>query len=253
MEDPAAPARPASRGPQYSVLLPTYNERENLPYIVFLIVEAFQSISPDAPTFEIVIVDDNSPDGTGDVAGALQRLYGASTIVLAPREGRLGLGSAYRHGAQKASGAYMLIMDADLSHHPKFIPDLIAAQKHSGADVVTGTRYVPGGGVYGWGLQRKLVSRVANYMAAVVLRPGVSDLTGSYRLYTRSAFDRIMKQMVSTGYVFQMEIIVRAKLLGLSVAEVPITFVDRLFGESKLGSMEIVHYLWGLWMLARAR
>lgn len=243
-----APLKPGDRhiGDKYSVLLPTYNERENLPYVVFLIVEAFESCG--AP-FEIVIVDDASPDGTSRVAEALVKVYGADRIVLAPRPGRLGLGSAYRHGVQRASGNFVLLMDADLSHHPKFIPQFIEAQRRTGADVVTGTRYVPGGGVYGWNLRRKLVSRVANYLAAVLLRPQVSDLTGSFRLYKRDVFDRIMKHVVSTGYVFQMEIIVRARKLGLSIDEIPITFVDRLFGESKLGSVEIVHYLQGLWML----
>jgi dolichol-phosphate mannosyltransferase len=239
--------RRASRPTEkYSVLLPTYNERENLPYVVYLIVDAFEA---SGISFEIVIIDDNSPDGTGAVAAALQKLYGKHRIVLAPRPGRLGLGSAYRHGAGHAKGDFIFLMDADLSHHPKFIPNFIAKQRSTGADVVTGTRYVPGGGVCGWDLRRKLVSRVANYIAALLLRPGVSDLTGSYRLYTRDAFDFVMKHVVSTGYVFQMEIIVRARNLGLTIAEVPITFVDRLFGESKLGSMEIVRYLQGLWML----
>jgi dolichol-phosphate mannosyltransferase len=234
--------------PFYSVLLPTYNERENLPYVVYLIAEAFTN-SGLGCAYEIVIVDDASPDGTGTVAVALRDLYGRERIVLAPRPARLGLGSAYRHGAASASGTFILLMDADLSHHPKFIPQFVDAQRRTGADVVTGTRYVPGGGVHGWDLRRKLVSRVANYLAAVLLRPRVSDLTGSFRLYRREAFDRIMDQVVSTGYVFQMEIIVRARKMGLEIAEVPITFVDRLFGESKLGSMEIVHYLHGLWML----
>jgi dolichol-phosphate mannosyltransferase len=242
------PSLALSAGDKFTVLLPTYNERENLPYVVFLIVEAFEAAGV---VFEIVIVDDSSPDGTGFVADALVKLYGADRIILAPRAGRLGLGSAYRHGAVHASGNFVFIMDADLSHHPKFIPRFIAKQRESGAHVVTGTRYVPGGGVYGWDLRRMLVSRVANYLAAILLKPRVSDLTGSFRLYTRDAFDRIMEHMVSTGYVFQMEIICRARMLDLNIAEVPITFVDRLFGESKLGSIEIVKYLQGLWMLAR--
>lgn len=238
----------ARDAPYYSVLLPTYNERENLPYVVYLIVEAFTAAGL-GDAFEIVVVDDASPDGTGAVAKALRSLYGGDRVVLAPRAARLGLGSAYRHGAAAATGSFILLMDADLSHHPKFIARMVDEQRRTGADVVTGTRYVAGGGVCGWDLRRKLVSRVANYLAAVLLRPQVSDLTGSFRLYRREAFDKIMKEVVSTGYVFQMEIIVRARKMGLRIAEVPITFVDRLFGESKLGSMEIVHYLKGLWML----
>lgn len=230
-----------------SVLLPTFNERENLPYIVYLLHETFSSIASLA-SLELIIIDDDSPDGTGAVARALLALY-PTTIILAPRSARLGLGSAYRHGAAHATGDFILLMDADLSHHPKFIPAFLASQAASGADVVSGTRYVSGGGVWGWDVRRKLVSRVANYLAGVLLRPGVTDLTGSFRLYRREAFDRIMREVISTGYVFQMEIIVRARKLGMLIDEVPITFVDRLFGESKLGSVEIVKYLQGIWLL----
>jgi len=231
---------------KYSVLLPTYNERENLPYITFLLTEAFAAA---ASPFEIIIIDDASPDGTLAVAQALQKIYGAEKIVLAPREAKLGLGSAYVHGAKRATGDFVVILDADMSHHPKFIPDMIRKQKESGAAVVSGNRYCAGGGVHGWNLRRKLVSRGANFLAQVLLRPGVQDLTGSFRLYRKDAFDRIMRDVRSKGYVFQMEIVVRAKRLGFKIADVPITFVDRIFGESKLGGMEIVDYLKGLWML----
>lgn len=234
----------------YSVLLPTYNERENLPYIVWLLVQAFNSVDEAC---EILIVDDNSPDGTQEVALKLQRYYASDAnveIVLLPRAGKLGLGSAYVHAAKHARGNFVLILDADLSHHPKYIPRMIATQKTGQYDIVTGCRYVsPGGGVHGWDLRRKLVSRGANFLAKILLRPGVRDLTGSFRLYKRDAFERIMEHIKSSGYVFQMEIIVRARRLGCSIAEVPITFVDRLFGTSKLGSLEIVEYLQGLWML----
>lgn len=237
-----------TEGPKskYSVLLPTYNERENLPYMVYLLDEALKSEKVD---YELVIIDDNSPDGTQATAERLQQAYGAERIVLAPRSGKQGLGTAYTHGAKHASGDFIVIMDADMSHHPKFLPAMIARQRKTRCDVVTGTRYVSAGGVCGWGLRRKLVSRVANYVAQVLLRPGVSDLTGSFRLYRRECFDEIMRHMESTGYVFQMEIIVRAKKLGFQVEEVPITFVDRLFGVSKMGTDEIAHYLKGLWKL----
>ncbi|CAN8068695.1 unnamed protein product [Agarophyton chilense] len=232
---------------KYSVLLPTFNERENLPYVIFFLHEAFRQADVN---YEVIIVDDSSPDGTLQVAKQLQLSYGADKIILRPRERRAGLGSAYMHGAKYATGNFVIILDADLSHHPKFIPTFIEKQTQTGCDVVTGTRYVPSGGVYGWTLRRKLVSRVANYLAHIVLRPGVSDLTGSFRLYRRNCFDAIMSQMEATGYVFQMEIIVRAKRMGFDVREVPITFVDRLFGESKMGADEIIQYLIQLWRLA---
>lgn len=235
------------REPKYSVLLPTYNERENLPYMVFFLHEAF---SQAAVPYEIIIIDDASPDGTQDVARKLRESYGADKLILAPRKGKLGLGSAYLHGAEQATGDFIIILDADMSHHPKFIPDFIKTQLETGCDIVSGTRYVRDGGVYGWNLRRKLVSRVANYLAQIMLRPGVSDLTGSFRLYSTEAFRRIMKEMQATGFVFQMEVIVRAKRMGLDVREVPITFVDRLFGSSKMGTSEILQYLEQLWKLA---
>ena len=114
------------------------------------------------------------------------------------------------------------------------------------ADIVTGTRYAPGGGVYGWDLNRKLTSRVANFLAATALEPNASDLTGSFRLYKKDVLEKIMPLVKSRGYVFQMEIITRAQYLGYDIEEVPITFPDRIFGESKLGANEIVSYLKGL-------
>lgn len=182
--------------------------------------------------FEIVIIDDASPDGTGAVARRLQALYPPDTITLAPRPGKLGLGSSYTHGLAHAAGNYIFILDADLSHHPKFIPAFVAALRAGGHDIISGTRYAAGGGVAGWSLRRKLVSRVANYVAGVLLSPGVSDLTGSFRLYKRDVFEALMGVVVSRGYVFQMEVVVRAVKAGWSVGEVPITFVDRLYGES---------------------
>ena len=116
----------------------------------------------------------------------------------------------------------------------------------TGVDLVTGTRYLPGGGVYGWDLNRKMTSRVANFMAATLLNPSASDLTGSFRLYKAETLKQIMPLVKSRGYVFQMEIITRAQYMGYSIKEVPITFPDRIFGESKLGANEIVSYLKGL-------
>lgn len=166
--------------------------------------------------------------------------------ILLRRAGKLGLGSAYRDGLKKCTGNWIILMDADFSHHPKFIPTFIEKQRETGAEIVTGSRYIAGGGVHGWDLRRKLTSRGANFLATCLLSPGVSDLTGSFRLYTKDAITDIMNKVKSTGYVFQMEIAVRAKQSGYQIAEVPITFVDRVYGESKLGGMEIVQYIRGL-------
>ncbi|KAI7692776.1 Dolichol-phosphate mannosyltransferase subunit 1 [Sarcoptes scabiei] len=222
----------------YTILLPTYQERENLPIIVWLLIKNYR--------FEIIIIDDNSPDGTLDAAKQLQKIYGQDKIVLKPREAKLGLGSAYLHGLKFARGQFVVIMDSDLSHHPKFIPLFIEKQKEDSSDIVTGTRYAGDGGVYGWDFKRKLISRGANYLTQVLLRPGVTDLTGSFRLYRRDVLEKLVENCVSKGYVFQMEMMVRARKLGYRISEVPITFVDRVYGQSKMGANEIVQFAKGL-------
>ncbi|KAM3279605.1 hypothetical protein ACQJBY_046769 [Aegilops geniculata] len=194
--------------PEYSIIVPTYNERLNVALIVYLIFKHL----PDAK-FEIIIVDDGSPDGTQDIVKQLQQLYGEDRVLLRARPRKLGLGTAYMHGLKHASGEFVVIMDADLSHHPKYLPSFI---------------------------------RGANVLAQTLLQPGASDLTGSFRLYKRSVLEDVISSCVSKGYVFQMEMIVRATRKGYHIEEVPITFVDRVFGISKLGGSEIVGYLKGL-------
>ncbi|TKC41694.1 hypothetical protein EI555_013816 [Monodon monoceros] len=218
-----SPREPEPRTPRqdkYSVLLPTYNERENLPLIVWLLVKSF---SESGFNYEIIIIDDGSPDGTRDVAEQLEKIYGSDKILLRPREQKLGLGTAYIHGVKHATGNHIIIMDADLSHHPKFIPEFIRKQKEGNFDIVSGTRYKGNGGVYGWDLKRKII-----------------------RLYRKEVLQKLIEKCVSKGYVFQMEMIVRARQLNYTVGEVPISFVDRVYGESKLGGNEIVSFLKGL-------
>ncbi|KAF2236822.1 glycosyltransferase family 2 protein [Viridothelium virens] len=231
---------------KYSVLLPTYNERRNLPIITWLLNDTFTKNNLD---WEIIIVDDASPDGTQDVARQLEKAYGSSHIKLRARAGKLGLGTAYVHGLQFATGNFVIIMDADFSHHPKFIADMIKVQKQGNYDIVTGTRYAGNGGVYGWDLKRKFVSRGANLFADTLLRPGVSDLTGSFRLYKKPVLQNVITSTESKGYTFQMEMMVRAKAMGYTVAEVPISFVDRLYGESKLSGSEIAEFAQGVFSL----
>jgi len=156
------------------------------------------------------------------------------------------LGTAYIHGLKHAKGDFVIIMDADLSHHPKFILEFIARQKEGNYDIVTGSRYIEHGGVFGWDLKRKVISRGANFVAQLLLRPGASDLTGSFRLYKKDVLINLVQSCISKGYVFQMEMLVRANRAGYTVAEVPITFVDRVYGESKLGGNEIISYAMGL-------
>lgn len=196
------------------------------------------------------------------MAQDLQKIYGEDKILLRPRKAKLGLGTAYIHGIQHATGDFIIIMDADLSHHvsfkhksskifvnssfllfqPKFIPDFIELQKKHDYDIVSGTRYRGSGGVFGWDFKRKLISRGANFLSQLLLRPNASDLTGSFRLYKKPVLEKCISSCVSKGYVFQMEMLVRARQHGFSVGEVPITFVDRVYGTSKLGGTEIVQF-----------
>lgn len=231
----------------YSVILPTYNERENLPIIFYLLHKTFADAKLN---FEIVVVDDASPDGTLEVAKKIQKSYGEKCMQIVSRSGKLGLGTAYKAGLKKAKGDRVILMDADLSHHPKFIIDMIEVMdnnKKKKPQIVTGTRYIRGGGVAGWDLKRKVVSKGANTLATFLLNSGgVSDLTGSFRLYERTVIEDILPKVKCTGYAFQMEIVILAKKAGYHIDEVPITFVDRIYGESKLGGKEIVLYLKGL-------
>jgi dolichol-phosphate mannosyltransferase len=126
---------------------------------------------------------------------------------------------------------------------------MLKRQQETDCDVVTGTRYRLGGGVLGWDLRRKLTSRVANFLAGLILAPGASDLTGSFRLYKTDVLEKVLAEVKSKGYVFQMEVIVRADKMGFSIEEIPISFVDRIYGHSKLGAGEIVQYLQGLGMM----
>merc|ERR1712226_122496 len=226
-------------------LLNSFNgyEKENLPLIIWLIVEAFSKINEK---YEVIIVDDGSPDGTQDAAKQLQSIYGDDKIQLRPRAKKLGLGSAYIHGIQFASGSFIIIMDADLSHHPKYIPQFIGKQAEMGCDIVTGTRYRGNGGVAGWDFKRKLISVTANYITQTLLNPGVSDLTGSFRLYRKEVLVDLISRCSSKGYVFQMEMMCLARKSGYTIDEVPIAFVDRVYGESKLGAGEIVQFANGL-------
>ncbi|KAI8467933.1 MAG: glycosyl transferase [Monoraphidium minutum] len=239
----AAAAPGAPRPGRYSIIVPTYNEAENIPLLVSLLHEV---CSREGLDYEVVVVDDASPDGTADVVRALQAVYGCERLRLAVRPGKLGLGSAYAHGLSAATGSWVILMDADLSHHPRYIPALVAAAAASGADVVAASRYLPGGGVAGWGAGRKLTSRGANVLARVLLGLTPSDLTGAFRLYRRPVLEALLGRCVCRGYAFQMEMMARAAAAGAVVAEVPIVFVDRLYGTSKLGAHEFTQFLVGL-------
>jgi dolichol-phosphate mannosyltransferase len=182
-----------------------------------------------------------------EIAKKIQTSYTEKYVKIVSRPGKLGLGTAYAAGLKVSSGGRIILMDADLSHHPKFIPEMISKMNAHDYDIVSGTRYRKGGGVHGWDLRRKVTSKGANFLASFLLSTGsASDLTGSFRLYKKEVLADILDKVKSTGYAFQMEILVHARAAGYTIGEVPITFVDRLYGESKLGTREIVLFLKGV-------
>eukprot|EP01071_Lankesteria_metandrocarpae_P007071 Lankesteria_metandrocarpae@DN4568_c0_g1_i3.p3 len=241
---------------ELSVIVPTYNERQNIPILLHLLSETFETLQPDKVkrknAYQVVVVDDNSPDKTSEVVEELIPIFEDQfDLCLLKRPGKLGLGSAYIDGFSKlAKGELIALMDADLSHHPKYIPEFIEALNTTQADIVSGSRYIQNGGVCGWNWRRIIISKIANHVARLLLNPPISDLTGAYRIYRRSAFQTIFPKLLkSKGYVFQMEAVVRASAMGLSIIERPIKFVDRLFGSSKLGPNEVFLYLQTLFKL----
>jgi len=209
------------------VLIPTYNERENLPRIV-------ERLRASVPEADVLVIDDASPDGTGALADDLAR--GDRQVRVLHRSAKRGLGAAYLEGFSwaLAQGYDALVeMDADGSHQPEQLPALVAAL--ADADVVLGSRWVPGGTVVNWPLQRKVLSIGGNLYSRLLLGMPVHDATGGYRIYRSSALRRMSLQDVSSqGYCFQVELVWRALGHGLRVVEVPITFVEREVGDSKM-------------------
>ena len=215
-------------------IIPTYNERENLPAIVARIHRAHADV-------HILIVDDGSPDGTGLIADSMARAD-ADRIHVLHRTAKRGLGAAYLAGfAWGMSRAYSVIVeiDADGSHPPEQLYRLLDAID-AGADLAIGSRYVPGGEVCNWPWKRKILSRTANLYARVLLGAGVNDITAGYRAYRREVLEKIDLSAVSSrGYCFQIDLTWRAVANGFHVVEVPITFVERELGVSKMSGANI--------------
>lgn len=162
------------------------------------------------------MIDDSSPDGTFEVAQRVQQELGADKVVLKSRPGKLGLGTAYAEGLKLAKGDFVVLMDADLSHHPKFIPTMVETQRREQADIVTGNRYLPGGGISGWDARRKLISVGANFVSQTALQiSGLTDLTGSFRLYRKEVLADLISRSISKGYVFQVSFVRGSLFLSL--------------------------------------
>jgi dolichol-phosphate mannosyltransferase len=231
--------------------MPTYNEAENVEPIVRAAATELERIAPG--DFGILIVDDNSPDGTGRIA---DRLTAEMTPVnVLHRPGKEGLGKAYAAGFEHAlaAGAELVMeMDADFSHDPRHLRELIAAA--ADADLVLGSRYVPGGGTRNWGLLRRLISRGGGLYARTILGVGIRDLTGGYKCIRREVLESIELPTVrAEGYVFQIEVTYRAILAGFRVVEVPIVFSDRMAGTSKMSTRIALEAMWAVPRLRRTR
>jgi dolichol-phosphate mannosyltransferase len=220
------------------VCLPTYNERENLEAMV----SALGEILPDDS--RILVIDDNSPDGTGAIADRLAAEQDDVDVLHRPR--KEGLGPAYLDGFRRALelGAELVIeMDCDFSHDPNDVPRLLAAAED--ADVVLGSRYVAGGGTRNWGLLRRLISRGGSLYAQVLLGLRIKDLTGGFKVYRRAVLETIdLDAIDSKGYAFQIEGTYRALKAGFRVVEVPIVFSDREVGGSKMSRSIVLEAMW---------
>ncbi|KCZ81345.1 hypothetical protein H312_01226 [Anncaliia algerae PRA339] len=221
----------------YNIILPTYNEKENIKILVPMINQYFLSIDT---VYKIIVVDDNSPDGT---AGEVEKLMEKYPIELIKRKGKEGLGTAYIAAIEYCKFDYIIIMDADMSHDPIYILEFIGLQQKRSCDIVLSTRYSKGGGVTGWSFKRKLISRTANNLASIVLNLNISDLTGSFRLYKRNVLISLLNEVYSCGYSIQMELAFYASKNKYRIEECPIIFYDRFNGVSKCGITEIFLFL----------
>jgi dolichol-phosphate mannosyltransferase len=235
---PVAAAEPDPPGRGAWVILPTYNEAENVRGIAAAILEAL-------PGATLLVVDDGSPDGTGRIADELAAADGR--IRVRHRTAKQGLGRAYLDGFGVAldGGAEIVVqMDADWSHDPATLPSLIGPIADDAADLVIGSRYTPGGGVVDWGIGRKVISRGGSLFARIVLRLSPNDLTGGFKAWRSSTLAAVPFDGIHAGgYVFQIEMTFRASRAGARIREVPITFRDRRVGQSKMSRRIVVEAL----------
>jgi dolichol-phosphate mannosyltransferase len=233
------------------VTVATYNEIENLPQLA-------QAVFEQAPHCDLLVIDDNSPDGTGRWCDEFSAQE--PRLKCLHRSGKLGLGTAIVAGMKYAIDNgydYMLNMDADFSHDPRHLPDLIAGMSPDDGpprDVMIGSRYVAGGAIEGWPLRRHLMSRAVNGYARLMLGLSPRDCSGGYRCYRTSTLKKIqLGTLLSLGYSFQEEILWRLKYAGARIGETPITFADRRLGTSKINSREALAAMWIIFRLMFSR
>jgi dolichol-phosphate mannosyltransferase len=224
------------------VTIPTYNEHESISMLIPILLHVFEENGIDG---WVLVVDDSSPDGTGDIVEALSREH--PNIRVMHRKGKLGLGSAYKDAFREAlmdrDTDLVVEMDADLSHDPVYLPAILQGAQRSGG-VGLGSRYVKGGRIVGWPMKRKIVSWGANFLTRVILGIPVKDATSGYRAFTRDALSKIGYADAGTrAYAFQVEILYRCRRQSFSIEEVPITFYERQLGKSKLSSGDMFDFL----------
>jgi dolichol-phosphate mannosyltransferase len=217
-----------------SVIIPTYNEGENLPAVINSLANALSKYD-----YELIVVDDKGTDNTAEIIKKLSEEY--SNLRLVARPNKMGLGSAYKDGFKASSGKIIVEIDADMSHSPEELGKLIEALNYS--DISIGSRYIPGGKIVGWKWHRKLISKGANFLAKILGLP-VRDATSGFRAYKQEAFGEIISRSRSKGFDFQVEVLYIAKKLGLKVIEIPVTFTDRQIGKSKLTIMDILNFVY---------
>ena len=231
-----------------TICLPTYNERANLEPMI----DALRDVLRDGD--RVLVIDDSSPDGTGEIADRLAAELGFVDVLHRPQ--KEGLGPAYLAGFERAlaDGAELVLeMDCDFSHDPEAVPRLIAAAE-AGAEVVLGSRYVRGGRVGKWGLVRRVISRGASLYTALFLQMGVRDPTGGFKCFRRVVLETLdLDAITAKGYAFQIETTYRAKQAGFRIVEVPITFVDRTAGHSKMSRTIVLEAIWRVPLLRVGR
>lgn len=233
------------------IVIPTYNESQNIDRFIQAI---FQATGPDADT-HILVVDDNSPDGTAALVEKIRQTPAENRLFLIVRDRKKGLGTAYIRGFQWGlERGYRLFveMDADFSHHPRYLGGM--TQAAGACDGVVGSRYVAGGGVRGWGLLRKAISKGGSLYARTILGIPIHDLTGGFNLWKREVLERIdLSAIRSEGYAFQIELKYRALKKGFRLREFPIIFEDRMQGKSKMSKKIVLEAIYRVWQLKLMR
>jgi dolichol-phosphate mannosyltransferase len=225
------------------VIIPTYNEKENIRSVVELVLS-------QAPNLDVLVVDDNSPDGTAAIVSDMGKAD--PRVNLMSRAGKLGLGTAYiagfKWGLSKGYN-YLIEMDADFSHDPREIPNMLKAIQQ--ADLILGSRYIDGVRVVNWPMSRLLLSKGASYYVRIITGLPVHDPTGGFKCFRRRVLEAIELDTVrSNGYAFQIEMSYKAWMKGFRVREIPITFADRYAGQSKMSGHIVQEALWMVWSLA---